>query len=64
MRKRVGLILIANGILFLLKPSFDFQTFMLGLNYLLAHEWPLGFIAVGLLLVWPQKRPVRKKKRV
>lgn len=63
MRKRVGLILIFNGLLFLIKPSFDFQTIMLGLNYILAHDWPIIFIFIGLLLVWPQKSSAHKKKR-
>lgn len=63
MRKRVGLFLILIGILFLVKPSFDFETIMLSFNYILAHDWPIVFIAVGLLLVWPHKSPTHKKKR-
>ena len=64
MRKRLGVFLIFIGLLFLIKPSFDFETIMLGLNYILAHDWPIAFIFVGLLLVWPQKGSPHKRKRV
>ncbi len=63
MRKRIGLFLILIGILLLVKPSFDFETIMLCFNYILAHDWPIAFIAAGLLLVWPQKSQTHKKKR-
>lgn len=63
MRKRIGLILIVSGLILLLKPSFDFDTIMMGFNYIVAQYWPIGFVFVGALLLWPQKHATRKRKR-
>lgn len=64
MRKRVGLILLLTGLMLLIKPNFDFDQVMLALNYFVANYWPLGLIAVGALLLWPQPRkPVHKRSR-
>jgi len=63
MRRHVGVILIISGLLLLIKPSFDFDTIMMSFNYIAANYWPIGFVFVGLLLLWPQKRSNSKRKR-
>lgn len=64
MRKRIGLVLIISGAVLLIKPNFDYAQWMMMFNYLVAHYWPAGFILVGALLIWPQKRiPQRKRRR-
>lgn len=63
MRRHVGVILVVSGLILLIKPSFDFDTMMMGINYLVVHYWPAGFIFVGALLLWPQKRTNRKRRR-
>ncbi len=63
MRKRVGIILIMSGFILIIKPSLDMEAVMLGLNDLAVHYWPIGFIFIGTLLLWPQKRSQTKRKR-
>lgn len=62
MRKRVGIILIVSGLVLIIKPSFDFDMMMLGLNYIAVHYWPLGFIFIGALLLWPQKHSTKRRR--
>ena len=63
MRKHVGIVLIISGLILLIRPSFDFDTIIMGINYLIVHDWPLGFVVVGTMLLWPQKHTGRKRKR-
>ncbi len=63
MRKHIGWVLIISGLILLWKPSFDFDTMMMTINYLTVHYWPIGFVFVGVLLLWPQKRTPQKRKR-
>ncbi len=62
MRKRAGIILIVSGLILIIKPSFDFEMVMLGLNYIAVHYWPLGFIFIGMLLLWPEKKSSKRKR--
>lgn len=63
MRKRVGIILIVCGVILIIKPGFDLEAVILGLNDLAVHYWPIGFIFIGTLLLWPEKRSQTKRKR-
>lgn len=64
MRKRAGIILMATGLMLLIKPNFDFDQIMMAFNYVVANYWPIGFVLVGGLLVWPEpKRTSKKHKR-
>ena len=63
MRRHMGWIFIISGVILLVKPSFDFDTMMMGINYVAVHYWPIGFVLVGMMLLWPQKRAGRKRKR-
>lgn len=56
MRKRIGVILLCTGLLLLIKPNFDFDQVMMSFNYCVAHYWPLGFVCVGAMLLWPQPK--------
>ena len=62
MRKRAGIILIVSGLILIIKPSFDFEMVMLGLNYIAVHYWQLGFIFIGMLLLWPDKKSTKRKR--
>lgn len=64
MRKRVGIVLVLTGLVLLLKPNFDFDQLMMAFNYTMANYWPLGFVIIGGLLLWPEsKRTIRKRSR-
>lgn len=63
MRKRIGIILAITGLVLLVKPNFDFDQIMLMVNYIIANYWPLGLIIVGVLLVIPQAKPVKRTKQ-
>jgi len=62
MRRRVGIILIVSGLILIIKPNLDFDTMMMGLNYIAVHYWPIGFIFIGALLLWPQKHSAKRKR--
>lgn len=62
MRKRAGIILIVSGLILIIRPSFDFEMVMLGLNYIAVHYWPFGFIFIGMLLLWPDKKSTKRKR--
>lgn len=63
MRKRIGIILCLTGIMLLVKPNFDLKQIMMQVNYIIANYWPLALVIVGLLLVWPQSKPIKKTRR-
>ena len=37
MRRRVGIILIVSGLILIIKPNLDFDTMMMGFNYIAVH---------------------------
>lgn len=64
MRKRIGFILLCTGLVLLIKPNFDFEQIMMTFNYIVANYWPIGFIAIGMMLLWPQtKRKTHPRSR-
>lgn len=63
MRKRIGWILVISGFLLLFKPSFDMDMILLGIHSIVIRYWPAGFVFLGALLLWPQKRSTSRKKR-
>lgn len=63
MRKRIGLVLIISGAILLIRPNFDFAQCMMALNYYAVHYWPVGFILMGALLIWPQKQVHHRKRK-
>lgn len=61
MRKRAGIILLCTGCVLIIKPNFNVDQIMMAFNYFVANYWPVAFIAVGAMLLWPQ--PKRKSNR-
>ena len=56
MRERAGLIIVVTGFILLVKPNFDIEQMVMSLNYIVANYWPIGLIAIGLLLITPSKK--------
>lgn len=63
MRKRIGIILCLTGIMLLVKPNFNLEQIMMQVNYIIANYWPLALVILGLLLVWPQSKSIKKTRR-
>lgn len=60
MKKRLGFIFCASGMMLMMQPEMDVEEISMFVNYVLVHYWPLALIVVGLSMMNKKQKPRRK----